>query len=65
MIYLKLLVNVFLLNTLLSFPAYAYVDGGTALVLLQGIFAFIGAVLVFLKKPWQLIAKIFSRKTPL
>lgn len=49
-------------SAVFSSNAYAYVDGGTALLLLQGGFAAIGAVLVFLKKPGQLIAKIFSRK---
>lgn len=51
-----------MLSALLSSTAHAYVDGGTALLLLQGAFAAIGAALVFLKKPWQLIVKIFSRK---
>lgn len=47
---------------LFSSTAHAYVDGGTLLLLLQGAFATIGAALVFLKKPGQLIAKILSRK---
>jgi len=41
--------------------AYAYVDPGSALLLLQGLFASIGAALVFIKKPRQLIAKLFGR----
>lgn len=49
-------------SAVFSSNAYAYIDGGTALLLLQGGFAAIGAVLVFLKKPGLLIAKIFSRK---
>lgn len=58
----KFLLRLVFLSALLSSNAHAYVDGGTALMLLQGAFAAIGAVLVFLKKPGQLIAKIFSRK---
>ncbi|PVE44155.1 hypothetical protein [Limnohabitans planktonicus] len=54
--------EILILSTLFSSTAHAYVDGGTALLLLQGAFAAIGAALVFLKKPGQLIAKIFSRK---
>jgi hypothetical protein len=49
-------------SMLFSSTAHAYVDGGTLLLLLQGAFATIGAALVFLKKPGQLIAKILSRK---
>lgn len=53
--------KIFVLSIALTTNAYAYVDGGTALLLLQGTFAAIGAALVFLKKPWALISKIFSR----
>ena len=59
---INFLVKIVILTALFSTTAHAYVDGGTALLLLQGAFAAIGAALVFLKKPWQLIAKIFSRK---
>jgi hypothetical protein len=57
--------KVFILSALLSSNAHAYVDGGTALLLLQGAFAAIGAVLVFFKKPLHLIAKLFrwNKKT--
>lgn len=57
--------NVALRATLLCliFPssAYAYVDSGSALLLLQGLFASIGAALVFIKNPWRLIDKLFGR----
>jgi hypothetical protein len=59
---LKLAVKSISLLILFSSTAHAYVDGGTALLLMQGFFAAIGAVLVFFKKPWQLISKIFSRE---
>src|SRR6185369_8095103 len=51
-----------LLLLVFSTPAYAYVDGGSALFLLQGLFAAIGAALALIKKPRQLIAKLFGRR---
>lgn len=57
-----LLIKAIVASFIFSTTAHAYVDGGTALLLLQGTFAAIGAALVFLKKPWQFMAKIFSRK---
>jgi hypothetical protein len=56
----------FLLALALSSPAYAYVDPGSSLLLLQGLFAAFGAALTFFRKPWQMLAKLFSRekKTP-
>ena len=45
----------------LSSPAYAYIDPGSGLLLLQGLFALIGGVLVSFKKPWQMLARIFKR----
>ena len=50
-----------LLCVVFSSPAYAYVDPGSALLLLQGLFAAAGAALTFIKKPWQLLAKLFQR----
>jgi hypothetical protein len=62
MYFYKFFLRLVFFSTLFSSNAHAYVDGGTALLLLQGGFAAIGAALVFLRKPGQLIAKIFSRK---
>ena len=59
---LILFLRTFFLSILFSSPAYAYIDPGSGLLLLQGLFAAIGAALTFLKKPRQLIAKLFSRK---
>lgn len=50
-----------LMCAILTPSAHAYVDGGTALLLLQGLFAGIGACLVFFKKPWQFMTRLFSR----
>lgn len=54
--------RVMLLSIVFSLPAYAYIDPGSGLLLLQGLFAAIGAVLTFVKKPRQFIAKLFSRR---
>jgi len=60
--YSKIMLRIIFLNIIFSSPAYAYVDPGSALLLLQGLFAAIGAALTFIKKPWQLIAKLLGRK---
>ncbi len=57
----KVALRATLICLIFSSSAYAYVDPGSALLLLQGLFASIGAALVFIKKPWGLIAKLFSR----
>lgn len=59
---LKIVLRAVLLCVAFSSPAYAYVDPGSALLVLQSIFAIIGAALTFIKKPRQMIAKLFSRK---
>jgi hypothetical protein len=50
-----------LLAVAFSSPAYAYIDPGSSLLLLQGLFAGIGAALTLIRKPWKLLAKLFSR----
>ncbi len=59
---LRIALGCFLLAMALSTPAYAYVDPGSSLLLLQGLFAAIGAALTFFKKPWQMLAKLFTRE---
>ncbi len=59
---LRIVTGFFLLTLALSTPAYAYVDPGSSLLLLQGLFAALGAALTFFKKPWQMLAKLFSRE---
>ncbi|MCZ8074550.1 MAG: hypothetical protein O9331_00180 [Acidovorax sp.] len=56
------LIKALIISAFLTPPAYAYVDGGTALFVLQGFFAALGAFLMFLKSPWRSIVRIFSRK---
>ena len=57
----KILLRSILLCVVFSSPAYAYIDPNSALLLLQGLFAAIGAALTFIKKPWQMLAKLFKR----
>ena len=48
---------------LLSFSANAnaYIDPGTGLLMIQGILAFVGGILMFLKNPFQTTKTFFSR----
>lgn len=41
--------------------AFAYIDSGTSLLLMQGILALLGAVVVFVKNPLQTIKSLISR----
>lgn len=41
--------------------AHAYVDPGTGMLLWQGLIAAIGAVLVFMRNPWQALKRLFER----
>jgi hypothetical protein len=59
---LRIALGFFLLAIALSTPAYAYVDPGSSVLLLQGLFAALGAALTFFKKPWQMLAKLFTRE---
>jgi hypothetical protein len=58
----------YIIFVLLAFSpdAYAYIDPGSTLFLIQGLLALMGGLLVFIKKPIQtiknLIAKIQKRK---
>jgi hypothetical protein len=59
---LRISIRCFCLAIALSTPAFAYIDPGSSLLLLQGLFAAAGAALTFFKKPWQLLGKLFSRE---
>ena len=41
--------------------AYAYVDPGSGMLLWQGLIAAIGAVLVFVRNPWETIKRLVQR----
>lgn len=60
--YSKFAIAAVIVSALSAAPAHAYVDGGTTLLLLQGFFGALGAAVVFLKSPWQMAVRIFSRK---
>ena len=49
--------------TVLLYPAavYAYVDPSSSLLMLQGLLAALGAVLVFVRAPIETIKKLISR----
>ncbi len=47
---------------LLSSPSYAYLDGGTANMLIQVIFGGVAGGLVFIKLYWQKIVSYFKKK---
>ena len=59
---LRIALGWFFLTLALSSPAYAYIDPGSSLLMLQGLFAALGAALTLFKKPWQMLAKLFARE---
>ena len=54
-------VRIFFLSVILTAPAQAYIDPGSGMLLLQGLFAAVGGILAFVKKPREVIAKLFRR----
>lgn len=46
---------------MLSLNANAYIDPGITGLLVQGLIAVIGGILVFLRKPLDLIKKLFKK----
>ena len=50
-----------LLVCCLPTPAFAYIDPGSGMLLWQGLIAAIGAVLVFVRSPWQALKRLFER----
>ncbi|MTW00515.1 hypothetical protein [Pseudoduganella ginsengisoli] len=53
----KLLLILMLVQT----SAYAYVDPGTGLLMLQSLFAVVGAVVFFLKNPIASISRLIAK----
>jgi hypothetical protein len=49
-----------LLTCFYSIPAYAYIDPGTNLFLLQGLLAILGGLIAFIKNPIEKIKYFFS-----
>jgi hypothetical protein len=46
---------------LVPLPAFAYVDPGSGMLLMQGLIAAIGAVVVFAKNPVESFRKLWQR----
>lgn len=48
---------------ILLFPAsaWAYVDPGSGMLILQGVLAALGAVIMFARKPMEAIKRLFRR----
>lgn len=58
----RLIIAGTLLTLLPLTPAYAYVDPGTGLLLMQGLIALVGGVVVFLKNPIAPIKTLIARR---
>ncbi len=50
------------LALLITTPAYAYLDGGTGSIMLQGLLAGIAGALAVLRLYWAKVKSFFSRK---
>lgn len=45
----------------LPLPAQAYVDPGTGMMLLQGLIALVGALIVFFRNPVEAVKRLIKR----
>jgi hypothetical protein len=41
--------------------AFAYIDPGSGMLIWQGLIAAVGAVLLFIRKPWDSVKKLVAR----
>ena len=55
--------RVYLLVVLATLPslAFAYIDPGSGMLLIQGLVAAVGAIIVFVKNPISTIKRLFAR----
>lgn len=51
----------FLVALLFPLPALAYIDPGTGLLMLQGLFAAVGALVIFIKNPIKTFRRMIAR----
>lgn len=51
----------FFIVLLFPLPAFAYIDPGTGLLMLQGLFAAIGALVIFVKNPIKTLKRLFAK----
>jgi hypothetical protein len=61
MIKINTLIRAALLCILFASNAWAYIDPGSGMLLWQGIIAAVGAVLIFIKNPVQIIKSWIKR----
>lgn len=61
MIKVNILIRVILLWVVLMSNAWAYIDPGSGMLLWQGVIAAVGAVLIFIKNPVQIIKSWVKR----
>ena len=52
---------VMVLGLFIAFPSYAYIDPGTGLLFMQGLFALIGFLVAFVKNPVNIIRNIIKK----
>ncbi len=50
-----------MLLALLPLPGHAYVDPGTGMLLVQGLVALVGAIIVFVKNPIASVKALIAR----
>ena len=50
-----------LLLTLWPISAFAYIDPGSGMLLVQGLIALVGGIIVFIKNPVKSIKQVFQR----
>ena len=53
--------RLFILLALWPVAASAYIDPGSGMLLVQGLIALVGAIVVFIKNPIKSIKELFSR----
>lgn len=61
MLNFRFMVRVFLLSIAFTSSAWAYVDPGSGMLLWQGLVAAIGAVLIFIRNPIQVVKSWIER----
>ena len=53
--------RLFLVLALWPIAAFAYIDPGSGMLLVQGVIALIGAIIVFIKNPFRTIKHLYHR----
>lgn len=53
--------SLLLIGICLPAPAFGYIDPGSGMLLWQGLIAAVGAVLVFIRNPWETLKRLIAR----